>query len=118
MSGDGRAQGIQRWPRGGWWILQSLRPGSNSALEMAESSFLCASSDGTLWNLARCNVEGEWTTDNIWQEKVEMPETRTPETDACVCADTYTCPAVPQLKTRQRRKVSLRERSQTLGRRL
>ncbi|XP_033707287.1 telomerase protein component 1 isoform X1 [Tursiops truncatus] len=71
----------------------------------SESSFLCASSDGTLWNLARCNVEGEWTTDNIWQEKVEMPETRTPETDACVCADTYTCPAVPQLKTRQRRKI-------------
>ncbi|KAM9091234.1 telomerase protein component 1 isoform 2-T2 [Megaptera novaeangliae] len=71
----------------------------------SESSFLCASSDGTLWNLARCNVEGEWTTDNIWQEKVEMPETRTPETDACVCADTYTRPAVPQLKTRQRRKI-------------
>ncbi|XP_060002650.1 telomerase protein component 1 isoform X3 [Lagenorhynchus albirostris] len=71
----------------------------------SESSFLCTSSDGTLWNLARCNVEGEWTTDNIWQEKVEMPETRTPETDACVCADTYTCPAVPQLKTRQRRKI-------------
>ncbi|XP_057579321.1 telomerase protein component 1 isoform X2 [Hippopotamus amphibius kiboko] len=71
----------------------------------SESSFLCASSDGMLWNLARCNAEGEWATDNIWEEKAEMPQIQTPETDQCISTDTYTCPTFPQLKTRQRRKI-------------
>nr|XP_010947996.1 telomerase protein component 1 isoform X1 [Camelus bactrianus] len=64
----------------------------------SESSFLCASSDGMLWNLARCTAEGEWTTDNIWQKKVE-----TPETDPSIPTDIW--PTVPALNTRQRRKI-------------
>ncbi|XP_072818855.1 telomerase protein component 1 isoform X2 [Vicugna pacos] len=64
----------------------------------SESSFLCASSDGMLWNLARCTAEGEWTTDNIWQKKVE-----TPETDPSIPTDIW--PTVPSLNTRQRRKI-------------
>lgn len=115
MSGVGWAQGIQKWPQGGWWILQSLRPGSNSALEMAESSFLCASSDGMLWNLARCTNEGEWITDNIWQKKAEMPATQTSETGSCISTNTYSWSTVTELKTQQRRKVSLRERSLDTG---
>ena len=89
-------------------MLQSLRPISDSALEMAESSFVYASSDGMLWNLAKCTLEGEWTTGNIWQETVQMPETQTSEADSCM----YSWPTTPQLKTRQYRKVSLREGSQ------
>lgn len=118
VSGDGRIQGVQRGPRGGWWILQCLRPGSNSALQMAESSFLCASSDGMLWSLAKCTLEGEWTTGNIWQKTVKMPETQTAETDTPIFSDMHSWPTNPQLKTQQHRKVSLREGSQIQGKRL
>uniref|UniRef100_A0A8C6DQZ2 Telomerase associated protein 1 n=1 Tax=Moschus moschiferus TaxID=68415 RepID=A0A8C6DQZ2_MOSMO len=79
--------------------VTQAKPGS-------ESSFLCASSDGMLWNLARCTDEGEWITDNIWQKKAEMPATQTSETESCVCTDTYNWSTVTELKTQQRRKVS------------
>ncbi|XP_054421609.1 telomerase protein component 1 [Pteronotus mesoamericanus] len=61
----------------------------------SESSFLCASSDGMLWNLATGTSEGEWTTGNIWQK---MP--RTSETDLSWCQRPST-----QLNTRQCRKI-------------
>lgn len=101
-------------------MVDPLKPRScsNSVLEMAESSFLCASSDGMLWNLAKCTDEGEWTTENIWEKK-EMPEPQTPGSDSSVCSEFgFAWQTTPQLKTRQRKKVSLRERSQILGRRL
>uniref|UniRef100_A0A8C2RHJ1 Telomerase associated protein 1 n=1 Tax=Capra hircus TaxID=9925 RepID=A0A8C2RHJ1_CAPHI len=59
--------------------VTQAKPGS-------ESSFLCASSDGMLWNLARCTDEGEWITDNIWQKKAEMPSTQTSETESHICS--------------------------------
>uniref|UniRef100_A0A8C3WJJ7 Telomerase associated protein 1 n=1 Tax=Catagonus wagneri TaxID=51154 RepID=A0A8C3WJJ7_9CETA len=70
----------------------------------SESSFLCASSDGMLWNLARCSDEGEWTTENIWEKKVEMSEPQTPGSDSSMCFE-YTWQTTPQLKTRQRKKI-------------
>nr|XP_002753746.3 telomerase protein component 1 isoform X2 [Callithrix jacchus] len=74
----------------------------------SESSFLCASSDGMLWNLAKCNPEGEWTTGNIWQKEVNTPETATPETDQSTRresdASMHSEP-IPHLNTRQRRKI-------------
>ncbi|XP_045678527.1 telomerase protein component 1 isoform X1 [Phyllostomus hastatus] len=69
----------------------------------SESSFVCASSDGMLWNLAKCTLEGEWTTGNIWQETVQMPETQTSEEDSCM----HSWPRTAELKTRQCRKVHL-----------
>uniref|UniRef100_A0A671FNJ2 Telomerase protein component 1 n=1 Tax=Rhinolophus ferrumequinum TaxID=59479 RepID=A0A671FNJ2_RHIFE len=71
----------------------------------SESSFLCASSDGMLWNLAKCTLEGEWTPGNIWQKTVKMPETQTPETDAPMFSDMHSWPTNPHLKTQQRRKI-------------
>lgn len=78
--------------------VTQAKPGS-------ESSFLCASSDGMLWNLARCTDEGEWITDNIWQKKAEMPATQTSETESHICTDTYSWSTVTELKTQQRRKI-------------
>ncbi|KAK1338869.1 hypothetical protein QTO34_019536 [Cnephaeus nilssonii] len=66
----------------------------------SESSYLCASSDGMLWNLAKCTFEGEWTTGNIWQKTVQMPETQTSETDSSVNSDMEYWPTTPCLKTR------------------
>uniref|UniRef100_A0A2K6SDJ7 Telomerase protein component 1 n=1 Tax=Saimiri boliviensis boliviensis TaxID=39432 RepID=A0A2K6SDJ7_SAIBB len=74
----------------------------------SESSFLCASSDGMLWNLAKCNPEGEWTTGNIWQKKVNTPETQTPETDQSTRRESdasMDSETIPHLNTRQRRKI-------------
>ncbi|XP_019487936.1 PREDICTED: telomerase protein component 1 [Hipposideros armiger] len=71
----------------------------------SESSFLCASSDGMLWNLARCTLEGKWTTGNIWQKTVKMPETQTPGTDPSIYSDMDSWTAKPHLKTQQRRKI-------------
>ncbi|XP_060031383.1 telomerase protein component 1 isoform X2 [Erinaceus europaeus] len=64
------------------------------------SSFLCASSDGMLWSLARCTLEGEWVTGNIWQKEVSVSESQTPETDS-----TESWPETPQLKIRQCKKI-------------
>ncbi|XP_036895648.1 telomerase protein component 1 [Sturnira hondurensis] len=69
----------------------------------SESSFVCASSDGMLWNLAKCTLEGEWTTGNIWQKTVQMPETQTSEADSWM----HSWPTTLQLKTRQCRKIHL-----------
>uniref|UniRef100_A0A2R9AR60 Telomerase protein component 1 n=1 Tax=Pan paniscus TaxID=9597 RepID=A0A2R9AR60_PANPA len=80
----------------------------------SESSFLCASSDGMLWNLAKCSPEGEWTTGNIWQKKANTPETQTPGTDPSTCWESdasmdshasMDSEPTPHLKTRQRRKI-------------
>ncbi|KAK2103886.1 Telomerase protein component 1 [Saguinus oedipus] len=74
----------------------------------SESSFLCASSDGMLWNLAKCNPEGEWTTGNIWQKEVNTPETQTPETDQSTRRESDArihSEPIPHLNTRQRRKI-------------
>ncbi|XP_006163129.1 telomerase protein component 1 [Tupaia chinensis] len=75
----------------------------------SESSFLCASSDGMLWNLAESPLDGEWTTGNIWQKKEEMPETQAPGTDSSPCSELdgsmENWPTIPCLKTRQRRKI-------------
>ncbi|KAM9715164.1 telomerase protein component 1 isoform 1-T1 [Dama dama] len=78
--------------------VTQAKPGS-------ESSFLCASSDGMLWNLVRCTNEGEWITGNIWQKKAEMPATQTSETESCISTDTYSWSTVTELKTQQRRKI-------------
>ncbi|XP_006883338.1 PREDICTED: telomerase protein component 1 [Elephantulus edwardii] len=77
-------------PNGGLlWITQA-KPES-------ESSFLCASSDGMLWNMARCTPEGEWTTGNMWlNSDTQNSET---ETDSCIW------PTCQHLRTRQRRKI-------------
>ncbi|XP_066199241.1 telomerase protein component 1 [Saccopteryx leptura] len=71
----------------------------------SESSFLCASSDGMLWNLASCTPEGEWATGDIWQKTVKTPETQTPETDPSTDSDVYIWPTNPHLKSQQRRKI-------------
>lgn len=71
----------------------------------SESSFLCASSDGMLWNLAKCTLEGQWTTDNIWQKEAKMPETQTPGTDPSIDTDVDSWPRTTDLKTQQRRKI-------------
>ncbi|XP_036094988.1 telomerase protein component 1 isoform X1 [Rousettus aegyptiacus] len=71
----------------------------------SESSFLCASSDGVLWKLAKCTLEGEWTTGNIWQKTVTMPETQTPGTDLFIDSDVCNRPTNIPLKTWQRRKI-------------
>ncbi|XP_076983448.1 telomerase protein component 1 isoform X2 [Tamandua tetradactyla] len=83
------------------WVTQA-KPES-------ESSFLCASSDGILWNMATCTPEGEWTTGNIWQKKVNNPETPNPESDPPIfweldtSMDNWQTP--PDLKTRQRKRI-------------
>lgn len=113
------------WTEGVWRCLvgdgRSFKAGNlalTSALEMSESSYLCASSDGMLLKLAKCTQEGEWDTGDIWQKEAEMPETPTPGTEPSMndSIDSWSPP--PQLKTQQRRKVSLREGSQIEGRRL
>ncbi|XP_005560731.3 telomerase protein component 1 isoform X1 [Macaca fascicularis] len=74
----------------------------------SESSFLCASSDGMLWNLAKCSPEGEWATGNIWQKRANIPETQTPGADPSTCRESdasMDSEPTSQLKTRQRRKI-------------
>ncbi|XP_062944572.1 telomerase protein component 1 isoform X2 [Cynocephalus volans] len=80
----------------------------------SESSFLCASSDGMLWNLAKCTPEGEWATGNIWQKEVKMPKTQTEGTDPSLCQESLcqeldtsiiSCSPAIRLTTRQRRKI-------------
>ncbi|XP_008563584.1 PREDICTED: telomerase protein component 1-like, partial [Galeopterus variegatus] len=80
----------------------------------SESSFLCASSDGMLWNLAKCTPEGEWATGNIWQKEVKMPKTQTEGTDPSLCQESLcqeldtsiiSCSPAIHLTTRQRRKI-------------
>uniref|UniRef100_A0A8C5VSR8 Telomerase associated protein 1 n=1 Tax=Microcebus murinus TaxID=30608 RepID=A0A8C5VSR8_MICMU len=75
----------------------------------SESSFLCATSDGMLWKLAQCSLEGEWTTDNIWQRKVKIPEAQSPGTDPSKCSESDSSSDSyipnPQLKIRQSRKI-------------
>ncbi|XP_021569917.1 telomerase protein component 1 [Carlito syrichta] len=77
----------------------------------SESSFLCASSDGMLWNLAKCSLEGEWITGNIWQKNVKVPETQTSGTESSVDSEldtsTENWSRSPDLKTRWRRKPSM-----------
>ncbi|KAK2498922.1 hypothetical protein MC885_003950 [Smutsia gigantea] len=70
----------------------------------SESSFLCASADGMLWKLAKCTREGEWTTDNIWQKHIKMPETKTAGTDPTIDNDVDSWSA-DLLKTRQCTKI-------------
>uniref|UniRef100_M3Z351 Telomerase associated protein 1 n=1 Tax=Mustela putorius furo TaxID=9669 RepID=M3Z351_MUSPF len=85
-------------PTGTYVLVTQAKPES-------ESSFLCASSDGLLWKLAKCTPEGEWETSNLWQ-KTEMPETPTPETAPSVqdsSTDSWSPPS--QLRTQQRRKI-------------
>ncbi|XP_064148316.1 telomerase protein component 1 isoform X2 [Loxodonta africana] len=71
----------------------------------SESSFLCASSEGMLWNMARCSPEGEWITGNIWQN----PETPNSGADSSTClelnVDMDVWPRTPDLTTRQCRKI-------------
>uniref|UniRef100_A0A2K5IK47 Telomerase protein component 1 n=1 Tax=Colobus angolensis palliatus TaxID=336983 RepID=A0A2K5IK47_COLAP len=74
----------------------------------SESSFLCASSDGMLWNLAKCSPKGEWTTGNIWQKKANIPETQAPGADPSTCRESdasMDSEPTSHLKTRQRRKI-------------
>ncbi|XP_036849878.2 telomerase protein component 1 isoform X2 [Manis javanica] len=70
----------------------------------SESSFLCASADGMLWKLAKCTREGEWTTDNIWQKHIKMPETKTAGTDPSIDTDVDSW-SPDLLKTRQCTKI-------------
>ncbi|KAG8509749.1 Telomerase protein component 1, partial [Galemys pyrenaicus] len=81
-------------PSGTFMSMTQAKPES-------ESSFLCASSDGRLWNLAKRTPEGEWTTGNIWQEKVNIPDTETSDRDSSECS----WPVVQELRTRQHRKI-------------
>ncbi|XP_050998953.1 LOW QUALITY PROTEIN: telomerase protein component 1 [Acomys russatus] len=77
----------------------------------SESSFLCATSDGMLWNLAECTPEGEWIVDYIWQKKAKIPKTQTTETDPSLHLelDSYmvSWPEPARLKARQCKKVHL-----------
>uniref|UniRef100_A0A452TVM3 Telomerase associated protein 1 n=1 Tax=Ursus maritimus TaxID=29073 RepID=A0A452TVM3_URSMA len=85
-------------PTGTFVLVTQAKPES-------ESSFLCASSDGMLWKLAKRTPEGEWETGDIWQ-KTEMPETPTPETASSVNdSSAYSWSPPPQLSTQQRRKI-------------
>jgi len=85
-------------PTGTFVLVTQAKPES-------ESSFLCASSDGMLWKLAKCTPEGEWETGNLWQ-KTEMPETATPETASSVNdRSTGSWSPPPRLATQQRRKI-------------
>lgn len=77
---------------------------------MAESSLLCATSDGMLWSLSECTPEGEWIVDNIWQKKAKQPKTQTLRKDSLdsemdFSMDSWTEPT--HLKARQCKKVSL-----------
>lgn len=92
-----------------------------SALEIAESSFLVAGADGTLWKLAKGTAAGEWATGNIWQ-KAEAPEAPSPgsapsegggSSSSSSSAGGWSPPT--ELTTQQRRKVGLRPRSQAEG---
>ncbi|XP_019665763.2 telomerase protein component 1 isoform X1 [Ailuropoda melanoleuca] len=85
-------------PTGTFVLVTQAKPES-------ESSFLCASSDGMLWKLAKRTPEGEWETGDIWQKR-EMPETPTPETASSVNdSSAYSWSPPPQLSTQQRRKI-------------
>ncbi|XP_045143661.1 telomerase protein component 1 [Echinops telfairi] len=71
----------------------------------SESSFLCASSEGMLWSMAKCSPEGEWTSGNIWEE----PHTQKQGTDSSASSEASgsldSWPRNPCLRTRQRRKI-------------
>ncbi|XP_006835617.1 PREDICTED: telomerase protein component 1 [Chrysochloris asiatica] len=71
----------------------------------SESSFLFASSDGMLWNMARSTPEGEWIKGNIWQN----PETQTPVTESSTSLGLNVrmdiCPTSPSLSTRHCKKI-------------
>uniref|UniRef100_A0A673TDN2 Telomerase associated protein 1 n=1 Tax=Suricata suricatta TaxID=37032 RepID=A0A673TDN2_SURSU len=71
----------------------------------SESSYLCASSDGMLLKLAKCNQEGEWDTGDIWQKEAKMPETQTTGTEPSTSDSTDSWSPPPQLKTQERRKI-------------
>uniref|UniRef100_A0A8C5JWG6 Telomerase associated protein 1 n=1 Tax=Jaculus jaculus TaxID=51337 RepID=A0A8C5JWG6_JACJA len=75
----------------------------------SESSFLCASSDGMLWNLAECTPEGEWAIGNIWQKKRKTPETQTLEADSSVSLELdFSMESLSEpshLKTRYHKKI-------------
>lgn len=74
----------------------------------SESSLLCATSDGMLWNLSECTPEGEWVVDNIWQKKSRNPKSPTPGTDSSpdlFCMDGWAEPT--HLKARQCKKIHL-----------
>lgn len=74
----------------------------------SESSLLCATSDGMLWNLSECTPEGEWVVGNIWQKKPRNPESPTPGTDSSpglFCMDSWAEPT--HLKARQCKKIHL-----------
>ncbi|XP_031217755.1 telomerase protein component 1 [Mastomys coucha] len=76
----------------------------------SESSLLCATSDGMLWNLSECTPEGEWIVDNIWQKKAKQPKTQTlrtdsPDSEMDFSTDSWTEPT--HLKARQCKKIHL-----------
>lgn len=71
---------------------------------MAESSFLCATSDGMLWSLGEGTPEGEWIADNIWQTKAETPKTPGINSESDSCMESW--PEPRHLKARQGKKVS------------
>ncbi|XP_029397594.1 telomerase protein component 1 [Mus pahari] len=77
----------------------------------SESSLLCATSDGMLWDLSECTPEGEWIVDNIWQKKAKKPKTQTLGTDLSPHSEvdfsmvSWTEPT--HLKARQCKKIHL-----------
>ncbi|XP_040825708.1 telomerase protein component 1 [Ochotona curzoniae] len=92
---------ILQGPSGALKSLTQAKPES-------ESSVLLPSSDGTLWNLAECTQEGEWTTGNIWQQKTKPPKTQTPGTDPEESSESDNaeyCPVITNLTPRWQRKI-------------
>lgn len=92
-------------------VIRHRSLASNTAFEMAESTFLCASADGMLWKLGRLARKGEWVTGNIWQKEVSTHNTQSSETGSVQSdsdIDMYSWRPI-QLKTRQHHKVSLRQ---------
>lgn len=77
----------------------------------SESSLLCATSDGMLWNLSECTPEGEWIVDNIWQKKAKKPKTQTlgtelsPHSELDFSMDCWIDPT--HLKAQQCKKIHL-----------
>nr|XP_021494699.1 telomerase protein component 1 isoform X1 [Meriones unguiculatus] len=77
----------------------------------SESSFLCATSDGMLWNLAKCTPEGEWIVDNIWQKNAVTAKTETLKSDPSLHSEfDFSSESWPEpicLKARQCKKIHL-----------
>ncbi|KAL1781119.1 telomerase protein component 1 [Sigmodon hispidus] len=77
----------------------------------SESSFLCATSDGMLWNLAECTPEGEWIVDSSWPKKAKTPKTQAPGTDSSLPSESESCLESWQeprhLRARQSKKIHL-----------